>query len=175
MALWPARLQKPLGRFRPVGHTDSEYLFCLLLAEMERFANLAHEIEYARQLGRHAESPFERPEPLHTAGAGRPAHSEGHLETEQQWQWLHRFLLHLNDFGRLNCILSDGVRLVVYHDKHRWKGLTYRHVFLHVDSPQHFSDATVAVQLHAEPVNHGCIVATNPLIWKDGSNSCRAR
>src|ERR1022692_1484020 len=27
---------QPLGRFRPVGSTDSEYLFCLLLAEMER-------------------------------------------------------------------------------------------------------------------------------------------
>ena len=117
--------QKPLGRFRPVGSTDSEFLFCLLLAELEQ--------------------------------------GEGKLESEQQWKWLHQLLFRLNDYGRLNCILADGDRLLVYHDKNGWKGLTYRNVFLHQDSAQHFGDATVAVNLQAEPVNHGCIVATNPL------------
>jgi predicted glutamine amidotransferase len=115
---------QPLGRFRPVGSTDSEFLFCLLLAEMER---------------------VER------------------METEQYWKWLHQLLLRFNDFGRLNCILTDGERLIVYHDRNAWKGLTYRKVFLHQDSAHHFGDATMTVALQAEPVNHGCIVATNPL------------
>jgi predicted glutamine amidotransferase len=117
--------QKPLGRFRPIGATDSEYLFCLLLAELEQ--------------------------------------GEGRLESEQQWTWLHDLLLRLNEFGRLNCILADGDRLMVYHDKNGWKNLTYHNVFLHQDSMHHFGDATVAVNLQAEPVNHGTIVATNPL------------
>src|ERR1700681_4150518 len=34
--------QRPLGRFRPIGATDSEYLFCLVLAELESFSHLAN-------------------------------------------------------------------------------------------------------------------------------------
>lgn len=135
--------QRPLGRFRPVGGTDSEYLFCLLLAELESFAQLADEINEVRHVD--------------------PEQNNGHLHTDKRWKWLHQFLLHLNAYGRLNCILSDGERLLVYHDKNGWKNLTYRNVFLQQDSEQTFGDATVAVNLQAQPVNHGVIVATNPL------------
>src|SRR5262249_35238773 len=62
--------QRPLGRFRPLGHTDSEYLFCLLLAEMESFAHLAEEIEDTRHLD--------------------PAQRVGRSEAERQWKWLHQ-------------------------------------------------------------------------------------
>ena len=136
--------QRPLGRFRPIGHTDSEFVFCLLLAELESFRHLAEEVEHIVD-GGPAES-IKRP-----------------LTAEQQWQWLHRFLLRLNDYGRLNCILTDGEHMLVYHDKNGWKNLTYRSIFLHENAMHHFGDATVAVNLQAEPVNHGFIVATNPL------------
>ena len=88
------------------------------------------------------------------------------LELEKRWRWLHQFLMHMNDHGRLNCILSDGERLLVYHDKNGWKNLTYRNVYLQEDSAQTFGDATVAVDLQAQPVNHGVIVATNPLSFE---------
>lgn len=136
--------QRPLGRFRPIGKTDSEFVFCLLLAELQSFAHLAEEVEHVQD-GLHPE-----------AGKGR-------LTPEQQWKWLHLYLLRLNDYGRLNCILTDGERMLVYHDKHGWKNLTYRNVYLHEDAMHHFGDATVAVNLQAAPVNHGVIVATNPL------------
>src|ERR1043165_7089841 len=42
--------QRPLGRFRPVGATDSEYFFCLLLAELESYACVVDEISEVRQL-----------------------------------------------------------------------------------------------------------------------------
>jgi len=135
--------QRPLGRFNPVGATDSEYLFCLILAELESFTHVVDEVAEVRHID--------------------PQHDQGKLETDRRWKWLHHFLIHMNEFGRLNCILSDGERLLVYHDKNGWKNLTYRHVFLQQDSELTFGDATVAVNLHAQPVNHGVIVATNPL------------
>jgi predicted glutamine amidotransferase len=135
--------QRPLGRFRPIGATDSEYLFCLLLAELASFTHLADEVAEVRHIDHQ--------------------HDNGKLESDRRWRWLHQFLIHLNDYGRLNCILSDGERLLVYHDKNAWKNLTYRNVFLQQDSEQTFGDATVAVNLQAQPVNHGVIVATNPL------------
>ncbi|MBI2806952.1 MAG: class II glutamine amidotransferase [Planctomycetes bacterium] len=121
--------KKPLGRNRPLGTTDSEFLFCLLLAEIER--------------------------------------ADIQLDTEHDWHWLHLLLDRFNDYGKLNCILTDGERLWVYHDKKGWKGLAYRNTLLHSDAPQHFGDETVAVQLHAEPVNHGYVIATNPLSVDD--------
>jgi predicted glutamine amidotransferase len=121
--------KKPLGRFRPLGSTDSEFLFCVLLAEIER-ANTK-------------------------------------LETEAEWNWLHLLLHRYNDFGRLNCTLTDGARLFVYHDRNGWKGLNYCNTFLQSDRSQHFADQTMAVHLQAEPVNHGYVIATNPLSTHD--------
>jgi predicted glutamine amidotransferase len=134
--------QRPLGRFRPVGSTDSEFVFCLLLAEMEEFDRLAEEVTTAAANG---EQPHPRP------------------TDEQRWKWFHQYLVRLNDYGKLNCILTDGEEMLVYHDKNGWKGLTYRDVFLHEDSQHHFSDATLAVNVQATPVNRGVIVATNAL------------
>jgi predicted glutamine amidotransferase len=147
--------KKPLGRFRPIGSTDSEFLFCLLLDELERFGRLAREAEEAKNGEANGKGSG--------SGVYRLDQATGRLVSEQQWRWLHQFLLRLNDYGRLNCILTDGERLLVYHDKNAWKNLTYRNIFLHEDTAQHFGDATVAVNLQAQPVNHGVIVATNPL------------
>ncbi len=146
--------ERPLGRFRPIGGTDSEYLFCLLLAELESFMRVAPEIDQARQLALDVNEK---------QAVQRSEHGASYLNDEHQWQWIHQFLLHLNDYGRLNCLLADGDRLMAYHDRNGWKGLTYRKIYLHQDMTKHFSDATVAIDLQAEPVTHGCIVATNPL------------
>jgi predicted glutamine amidotransferase len=135
--------QRPLGRFRPIGGTDSEYVFCLLLAELESYTHVADEVAEVRHIN--------------------VQQHDGKLMSEGRWRWLHQFLIHMNEYGRLNCILSDGERLLVYHDKNGWKSLTYRNVFLQQDYEQTFGDATVAVNLQAQPVNHGVIVATNPL------------
>ena len=132
--------QRPLGRFRPIGKTDSEFVFCLLLAELDSFARLADDL-----------------------AGGDGCYQHVRPNAEQQWKWLHQYLLRLNDYGRINCILTDGEWMLVYRDKNGWKNLTYRNVFLHEDSMHHFGDATVAVNLQAAPVNHGIIVATNPL------------
>lgn len=135
--------QRRLGRFRPIGATDSEYLFCLILAELDSFAHLAEDVAEVRHID--------------------PKQDNGKLESEKRWSWLHQFLMRMNDYGRLNCILSDGERLLAYHDKNAWKNLTFRNVFLQQDSDQTYGDATVAVNLQAQPVNHGIVVATNPL------------
>jgi glutamine amidotransferase len=164
--------QRPLGRYRPVGGTDSEFLFCLLLAELERFAPLVRAAEQARQHGDLAKGKLNQTAGAHETSSSPPRsptavyrlnQGEGELQNAQQWQWLYQLLLQLNDFGRLNCILTDGQRLLVYRDKNGWKNLTYRNVYLHEEGMQHFGDATVAVNLQAQPVNHGIIVATNPL------------
>lgn len=150
--------KRPLGRFRPVGGTDSEFLFCLLLAELERFGTLAREVAEVRKIDTETTNT-----PKSKSGVYRLDQNPGRIVTEQQWRWLHQFLLRLNDHGKLNCLLTDGERLLVYHCKTGWKGLTYRTIYLHEDSPQHFGDSTVAVNLQAQPINHGVIVATNPL------------
>jgi glutamine amidotransferase len=139
--------QRPLGRFKPLGKTDSEFLFCLLLAEQESFEHLSEEL---------------------ADGVENDSIQHARPTAEQHWKWLHRFLHRLNDYGKLNCILTDGSWMLVYHDRNAWKGLTYRNVFLHEDAMRHFGDATVAVNLQASPVNQGIIVATNPLSVADG-------
>jgi glutamine amidotransferase len=148
---------RPLGRFRPIGHTDSEFVFCLLLAELENFGHLADELD------NHDGEPSRVSGRVNGNGTqpGRLRNSARRAKTT--WQWLHQYLLRLNDYGKLNCILTDGEAMLVYRDKNGWKNLTYRSIFLHEDSQHHFSDATVAVNLEATPVNHGVIVATNPL------------
>ena len=115
----------PLGRFRPLGVTDSEHTFCHLLAEV--------------------------------AGRG------GLLDGEDAWRWLHERLSALNRMGKLNCLISDGDRLFVYHDTGGWKGLSFRLVRLRGGQPRHLGDDELAVDLDGSAVNRGIIVATRPL------------
>jgi predicted glutamine amidotransferase len=128
-----------LSRFHPIGTTDSENLFCLVMSELEKLSATTSK----------------------TALHGPP--SDPLLTTEEQWKSIHEFLLRINRFGTLNCIFSDGERVAVYHDLTAWKGLTYRHIYLSEDSQRLFADSTLAVDLKAQPVNYGLVVATNPL------------
>ncbi len=50
----------------------------------------------------------------------------------------------------------------VCHDKHELEKLTFHNVFLNEDVRHHLGDVTVAVNMQAEPVNHGAIMATDP-------------
>lgn len=131
--------KEPLGRFRPIGTTDSENLFCLLMRELEIVKGLAA-----------------KEKATHITG-------EAVLDDEWKWQAIHEFLLRMNRFGTLNCIFSDGERIGVYHDLTSWKGLAFRHIYLTQDSQRLFSDATVAVDIKATPVNFGVMMATNAL------------
>ncbi|MGE3806955.1 MAG: class II glutamine amidotransferase [Gemmataceae bacterium] len=116
-----------IGRFRPVGHTDSEHVFCHLLNEMS-------------QLGRRLEHPSD-------------------------WHWLHQALHDLNRRGKLNCLLTDGRFLCCYHDSNGWKGLHHRKVTLRHAGHRRFEDANLSIDLEgdSQPVNHGHVVATEPL------------
>ena len=50
----------------------------------------------------------------------------GHLDTPDDWRWLHGFLNDINQLGKINLLLSDGRRLFVYHDINAWKGLNFQ-------------------------------------------------
>ncbi|MFO0958070.1 MAG: class II glutamine amidotransferase [Isosphaeraceae bacterium] len=118
----------PLGLARPLGRTDSERAFCILLDRLDRRG--------------------------------------GTFDDSDSWSWLFEQLRDLNQFGRLNVLLSDGRRLFAYRDWNGWKGLTRRRVVLHPDRPRHFSDRTMAVDLvdqdGGEP-DVGHVIATTPL------------
>lgn len=115
----------PLRRFRPVGSTDSEHLFCHLMDEL--------------------------------------AIRDSHLASEANWQWLHGKFTTINRMGRLNCLLSDGQRLLCYRDATGWKGLAIRKVNLSDHQVRSFEDPTLRVELEGQSVNRGYVLATRPL------------
>jgi glutamine amidotransferase len=115
----------PLGRFRPIGTTDSEHFFCHLLDEI----------------------------------AGWPKA----LADPDSWPRLHQKLLEFNRGGTLNMLLSDGRRLICYHDASAWKGLCFRKVVIHDQESRRFEDIDLRVDLGATAVNFGVVVATSPL------------
>jgi predicted glutamine amidotransferase len=118
----------PLNRFQPLGGTDSEHIFCHLLAKIAERDRL--------------------------------------LEDESGWRWLHRQLTELNRYGKLNCLMSDGVRLYCYHDLGAWKGLSLRRLSIREGQDRHFEDAGMAVDVQKDEthsVNYGYVIATYPL------------
>lgn len=114
-----------LGRFHPVGHTDSEWAFCYLMEAI--------------------------------------ACRQEMLATPESWQWLHWELGRLNELGPLNCLLSDGQRLFCYHDRTGHKGLSFRILQQRVDHERRLEDEEVKLELAEDDLNHGFVVATNPL------------
>lgn len=114
-----------LGMFHPLGGTDSEHVFCYLMAGLA-----------------------ERDKPLSELS---------------DWRWLHKTLAELNRFGRLNCLLSDGKRLLGYRDFHGWKGLSLRKLRFHPQDERAFSDASMEVTICCEEDNQGYVIATYPL------------
>jgi glutamine amidotransferase len=115
----------PLGRFLPLGGTDSEHAFCHLLDQVAR--------------------------------RGR------HLDDVDDWNWLGRELLRLNERGKLNCLLSDGRHLFCYFDRAGHKGLSFRKVPIRSHQVRRFEDVEMQIDLAGEAINHGLAVATHPL------------
>ena len=79
---------------------------------------------------------------------------------EDGWRWLHAQLLAVNRLGKINCLLSDGVRLFCYHDQAGWKGLTFRKVYIHDREARHFEAPTVQINLEGQAFNHGFVAVT---------------
>ncbi len=94
------------------------------------------------------------------------ARQEKNLDEEAGWRWLHARLLDVNGLGKLNCLLTDGQRLFCYHDRAGFKSLTYCQVYILGQGAHHFEDPTVQIDLEGEPLNHGFVVATQPLSSK---------
>jgi glutamine amidotransferase len=122
----------PLGRYQPIGTTDSERLFCHLLGAMDQ-----------------------RGERLNDAAG---------------WQWLAARLVEINQGSTLNCLLSDGQRLLAYRDQRGWKGLSLRKLRFNRPQQRIFEDAVSEVAVAGSSENRGCLVATRPLSatgWHD--------
>ncbi len=127
----------PLGRFKPIGETDSEYAFCHL---------------------------------LHSIDEKRITHW-----TEENLNWLAGKLEAINEYGRFNCLFSDGEYIFCYHDKEGYNGLC----FVERKPPYgtiHLSDQDWEIDLarekkpgKGEPEQRGFIIATHRLTdeeWK---------
>lgn len=121
----------PVERYVPIGRTDSEHVFCHLLASL--------------------------------------AERNCELDDESQWRWLHEYCLAVNKYGKFNCLLSDGVRLFVYHDANGYKGLYRSESYLHKHEHDQLEDALVSVDVQPVApesntnVDPGVTVATCPL------------
>jgi glutamine amidotransferase len=87
----------------------------------------------------------------------------GHLDEEDHWRWLHRQFLALNQWGKLNVLMSDGRHLFAYHCEQGWKGLTFRRLALGPHQARRFEDADLTLDLEVDRVDPGYIVATCPL------------
>jgi glutamine amidotransferase len=92
-------------------------------------------------------------------------HRGGHLDSLDDWIWIHQFLTRLNRLGKLNILFSDGRRLFAYHDRGAWKGLGWHPIRLDSAHPtEHLHDADIEVDLSGQPtLNRGVVVATHPL------------
>ncbi len=88
---------------------------------------------------------------------------DGLLAEEPSWRWLHARLSELNRFGKLNCLLSDGLRLFCYHDAAGYKGLQFRKVRVDSDQLRRFEDNEVQIDVEGESTNWGYVVATHAL------------
>lgn len=87
----------------------------------------------------------------------------GHLDTPDDWDWLHGLLNGMNAFGYLNVILSDGHRLFCYHDLTAWKGLAFRGFASGGRQIRHVGDETLDLELTGPAPNRGYVVASCPL------------
>lgn len=121
--------------------------------------------------GRILELPLERYQPVGVTDSERAfcylletlARRDEPLRSAEDWRALQMELTLLNELGQLNCLLSDGVRLFCYHDQRGYKGLTFRTVHLRDGETRRFEDREVEINLAEGSVNHGIVVATNPL------------
>jgi predicted glutamine amidotransferase len=144
----------PLGRFRPIGGTDSERAFCYLLAEIG-----ARSTDRTPSIGQ----PGLNHSRLDNSKLDHSKLDYSKLDDDADWNWLHQRLARLNEFGKLNCIFSDGERLFCYHDRAGYKGMSRCRIHFRNNDARRFADATIGIDLEADRANHGFVIATRPL------------
>lgn len=115
----------PMGRFHPLGDTDSERVFCHLL---QRIVDRGH-----------------------------------HLESTEDWQWLHEACFEYNQSGKFNCQITDGHRLISYHDINAFKGMWMELLITEAHQMQSFDDPTIHVDVEPDGANRGVVIASLPL------------
>lgn len=115
----------PLGRFLPLGTTDSEHVFCHLLDSI--------------------------------------ADRGDHLSSVEDWRWLHGAFFGFNQRGKFNCQLTDGHRLICYHDAKAFKGMWMMLLHTRPHEWEHFDDPTMHVDVEPNGDNRGIVVASLPL------------
>jgi len=91
------------------------------------------------------------------------ADHEERLDDETGWRWLHRWLREMNHRGKLNCLLSDGEKLFVYHDVNGWKGMSRKRIRFRKRGERVLEDPEVEVSMAGEPNNLGYVIATHAL------------
>lgn len=86
------------------------------------------------------------------------------LYDKKDFQWLLYELQDLNSYGRLNCLLSDGINLFCYHDQSGYNGLSY------VQRKTPFGtiklkdeDYQINLKEEKKPSQEGYIIASQPL------------
>jgi len=90
--------------------------------------------------------------------------------SNSKYKWLYEEMKYINNFGKFNCLFSDGKYLFCYYDMNGYKGLFY----LHREAPYghtHLSDEHFDIHLkkQEETEKEGFIIATRPLTdekWK---------
>ncbi len=88
----------------------------------------------------------------------------GELESPASWRWLFKKLRELNTGGKLNVLLSDGVRLFCYFDLGGWKGLHYHRLGVHENGDtEELQDRTMHIGFKGAPGGRGVVVASRPL------------
>jgi predicted glutamine amidotransferase len=123
----------PLGRWKPVGSTDSEYAFCYLLNTIEELSS-----EW----------------------------------TQNSFAELERTIKTINQYGRFNCLLTDGEYLFCYRDRAGYKGLCYTERKPPYQGNVRLIDEDMEVNLMESKGQDetGVIIATYPLTdepWQD--------
>ncbi len=86
-----------------------------------------------------------------------------HLETPEDWQWLHEACYQYNQRGKFNCQLTDGHRVISYHDVNAFKGMWMELLVARPHEWQRFDDPTLHVDVEADSENRGVVIASLPL------------
>lgn len=91
------------------------------------------------------------------------AQRQSHLDTIEDWRWVHELFYTYNKRGKFNCQLTDGRRLICYHDHNAFKGMWMEKLTMHPHHAEHLDDPTMHVDVEADGINRGIVVASRPL------------
>jgi glutamine amidotransferase len=78
-------------------------------------------------------------------------------------QWFVDKLKTINRHGKLNCIITDGIRLLCYHDINGYNGLSYVKREAPFSTVMVDDDFEVDLAKEKDPSTKGFVVATRPL------------